>query len=140
MNTMTPETIAPAVSPLRQLIGDASSALDVYKSPNIDEALGHLDTLLTSAGLGSIQHDRVVRIDECADHFEIHTEWSARGCAQTSQYELPYIIVDAADPIAAAVTWARQQAMDTAQERVRKAESDLRYAQEAYAKAQALPA
>lgn len=127
------------MSPLRQLISDASSALDVYKSPDIDEALAHIDALLVAAKLGSIQHDHVVRIDENSDHFEIHTEWSARGCAQTSEYELPYAIVDAADPIAAAVSWARSQAMAKAQGYIDKAESDLRYAKSAYEKACEMP-
>lgn len=132
-------TTATTVSPLRQLINDASSALDVYKSPNIDEALERIDALLIAAGLGSIKHDHVVRIDENSDHFEIYTEWSARGCAQTSEYELPYSIVDAADPLAAAVTWARSQAMAKAQRRIDEAESSLRYAQDAYKKACDMP-
>lgn len=133
MNTQT------TVSPLRQLISDASSALCIYKSPDIDEALERIDALLIAAKLGSIQHDRVVRIDENSDHFEIHTEWSARGCAQTSEYELPYAIVDAADPLAAAVSWARTQAMAKAQSSIDKAQSDLRYAQAAYEKACEMP-
>lgn len=126
------------ISPLRQLISDASSALCIYKSPDIDEALERIDALLIAAKLGSIQHDRVVRIDENNDHFEIQTEWSARGCAQTSEYELPYAIVDAADPIALAM--ARTQAMAKAQSSIDKAQSDLRYAQAAYEKACAMPA
>lgn len=133
MNTET------TVSSLRSLISDASSALCIYKSPDIDEALERIDALLIAAKLGSIQHDRVVRIDENDDHFEIHTEWSARGCAQTSEYELPYAIVDAADPLAAAVSWARSQAMAKAQSSIDKAQSDLRYAQAAYEKACEMP-
>lgn len=132
-------TIDTTVSSLRQCIDDASSALDVYKSPDIDEALERINALLIAAHLGSIEHDHVARIEQRKNHYEIHTEWSARGCAQTSEYALPYIIVDAHDPIVAAVTWARAQAMDKAQRSINKAQLDLRYAQEQYDKACAMP-
>ncbi len=136
------EDIAPARAgtALRQLIEDAARALNHYKRPDIDEALERIDALLVAALLGSIQHDRVVCIEERSDHFEIQTEWSARGCAQTSEYELPYCVVDAADPMAAAVSWARTQAMAKAQARINEAQSSLCYAQEAYEKACAMPA
>ena len=142
VNDAIDEGIAPVRTgtPLRQLMEDAASALDCYKSPDIDEALEQIDAVLKAGSLGSIEHDRVVRIEACRDHFEIHTEWSARGCAQTSEYELPYTIVDAAHPLAAAVTWARTQAMAKAQARINEAQTSLRYAQEAYEKACAMPA
>ena len=142
VNDAIDEGIAPVRTgtPLRQLMEDAASALDYYKSPDIDEALEKIDAVLKAGSLGSIEHDRVVRIEACRDHFEIHTEWSARGCAQTSEYELPYAIVDAADPLAAAVTWARTQAIAKAQSRINEAQTSLRYAKEAYEKACALPA
>lgn len=142
VNDAIDEGIAPVRTgtPLRQLMEDAASALDCYKSPDIDEALEKIDAVLKAGSLGSIEHDRVVRIEACRDHFEIHTEWSARGCAQTSEYELPYAIVDAANPLVAAVTWARTQAIAKAQARINEAQASLRYAQEAYEKACAMPA
>ena len=142
VNDAIDEDIAPVRTgtPLRQLMEDAASALDYYKSPDIDEALEKIDAVLKAGSLGSIEHDRVVRIEACRDHFEIHTEWSARGCAQTSEYELPYAIVDAANPVVAAVTWARTQAIAKAQARINEAQASLRYAQEAYEKACAMPA
>ena len=142
VNDAIDEGIAPVRTgtPLRQLIEDAASALDYYTSPYIDDALEQIDAVPTAGSLGSIAHDRVVRIEACRDHFEIHTEWSARGCAQTSEYELPYTIVDAAHPLAAAMTWARTQAMAKAQARINEAQTSLRYAQEAYEKACAMPA
>ncbi len=142
VNDAIDEGIAPVRTgtPLRQLMEDAASALDCYKSPDIDEALEQIDAVLKAGSLGSIEHDRVVRIEACRDHFEIHTEWSARGCAQTSEYELPYAIVDAANPLVAAVTWARTQAIAKAQARINEAQASLRYAQEAYEKACAMPA
>ena len=142
VNDAIDEGIAPVRTgtPLRQLMEDAASALDCYKSPDIDEALEQIDAVLKAGSLGSIEHDRVVRIEACRDNFEIHTEWSARGCAQTSEYELPYAIVDAANPLVAAVTWARTQAIANAQARINEAQASLRYAQEAYEKACAMPA
>ena len=142
VNDAIDEGIAPVRTgtPLRQLMEDAASALDCYKSPDIDEALEQIDAVLKAGSLGSIEHDRVVRIEACRDHFEIHTEWSARGCAQTGEYELPYAIVDAANPLVAAVTWARTQAIAKAQARINEAQASLRYAQEAYEKACAMPA
>lgn len=142
VNDAIDEGIAPVRTgtPLRKLMEDAASALDCYKSPDIDEALEQIEAVLKAGSLGSIEHDRVVRIEACRDHFEIHTEWSARGCAQTSEYELPYTIVDAANPLVAAVTWARTQAIAKAQARINEAQASLRYAQEAYEKACAMPA
>ena len=48
--------------------------------------------------------------------------------------------MDAADQLAAAVTWARTQAIAKAQSRINEAQTSLRYAKEAYEKACALPA
>ena len=74
VNDAIDEGIAPVRTgtPLRQLIEDAASALDYYKSPYIDDALEQIDAVLKAGSLGSIAHDRVVRIEACRDHFEIH--------------------------------------------------------------------
>lgn len=73
VNDAIDEGIAPVRTgtPLRQLIEDAASALDYYKSPYIDDALEQIDAVLKAGSLGSIAHDRVVRIEACRDHFEI---------------------------------------------------------------------
>jgi hypothetical protein len=102
---------------------------------NTETILTPLRELLIAAGLGSIQHDRVMPIEEN----EIHTAWSSRGCAQTGEYELPYSIVDESDPISTAVTWARTQAITKALGHIDKTQLDLRHTQEAHAKACALP-
>lgn len=130
----------PKATTLFDVICQASSALSVYRSPDIDEALERIDALLIASGEGSIANDHVVRIDQQRDRFVIHTEWSARNCAQTSRYDLPYSIVKADNPLAAAVTWARTQAIAKAERRLEEAKSSMRYAQDMYDKACAMSA
>lgn len=97
---------------LRQLLDEASSAISIYKNPDIDELRERLNPVLEAAGLGSTGRDHIAAIDEYAGmggYFEIRTEWSARQCAQTSEYRLPVSIVDAADPLQTAAAWKEAQ-------------------------------
>lgn len=106
---------------LRELLDEAASAISIYRNPDIDEARERLNEVLKAAGLGSTRGEHIAAIDEYSGmggYFEIRTEWSARGCAQTSEYRLPKSIVDAADPLATAKAWRRDKAISEAREEV----------------------
>lgn len=108
---------------LRQLLDEASSSISIYKNPNIDEAQERLNEVLEAAGLGSTGRDHIAAIDECigmGGYFEIRTEWSARCCAQTSEYRLPTSIVDAQDPVQAARSWKHTKALREAEAEVKR--------------------
>ena len=115
----------------REDLESAAAALAVYKNPNIESTLERLNAVLQAGGMGSIEHEHVVAIQAHADGYTIHTEWSARCCAQISKYELPYSIVDADDPIVAAMAWRRETAMANARDRVAEAQLNLERAQRA---------
>ena len=135
----------------------ADMLLQTYRSPDLEDVLTLLDTVLQAAELGSIQYESVVRIQvqrqsvridtewrtlrhersECGEgEVNVSTEWarlwSARCCAQTSTYELPRSIVEAEDPAGAAQYWAREQKLAKAHDRVERAQAGLRAAQAAY--------
>jgi hypothetical protein len=77
-----------------------------------------LNAVLKAAGLGSTGNDQITYIYEhkgIGGFFEIRTEWSARNCAQTSEYRLPTSIVDAEDPLQAAFDWQYSKALREAQ-------------------------
>jgi hypothetical protein len=49
--------------------------------------------------MGNLTYDSIEEISEYLGNITISTSWSARGCAQTSEYTLPSTIIDAEDPI-----------------------------------------
>jgi hypothetical protein len=114
------------MSTLKELINKAISDIDLYKHPDIDEAKARLDELLVAAGLGTIKGDYLSDLDMYNNKLHIRTEWSARGCANHSDYELPISILEAEDPIKAATVWGLQQKIDqeTAQIRTYQAYVD----------------
>jgi hypothetical protein len=114
-----------AVPTLRQIIEEAIGQIATYKHPDVDEAQGRLHELLKAAELGGIEHDGIVSIEECGDTFRIQTEWSARGCLNTSDYELPSFIIDADDPVAAARIWGIEKKVKEAERAVDEARSTL---------------
>jgi hypothetical protein len=97
----------------RQLLEDAESQLDTYKHPDIDEFQEKFSELLEAAEAGSLKHDRVesirVRDSWGTKMIEIRTSWSARNCAQTSEYSLPYSVIEAPDPLKAAKIWGLEK-------------------------------
>ena len=110
----------------------ADMLLQTYRSPDLEDVLTLLDTVLQAAELGSIQYESVVRIQVQRQSVRIDTEWSVRCCAQTSTYELPRSIVEAEDPAGAAQYWAREQKLAKAHDCVERAQAGLRAAQAAY--------
>jgi len=93
------------MSTLRELINEATEAIETYKHPDVDEVQSKLHAILEAGKLGGINRDHLTQLDIYGDHLHIRTEWSARGCAQSSDYRIPMSIIDAEDPIKAATIY-----------------------------------
>lgn len=130
----TQETVAPS---LRAILDQAAADIDRFKHPDIDEAQQRLHELIKAAGLGGIDRDTISSLDIDSTTIRLTTEWSARGCMNSSDYELPVSILDATDPVQAAAVWGADRKIQEAQNKVKEAERNLGYAQEQLAKAQA---
>lgn len=103
------------MTPLRKLFDDASSAISLYKHPNIDECRKALNEVLNAADLGGIgDYDKVEDLNEFHGKVRIDTSWSARQCENTSTYEFPAFILDAEDPIKAATKWGLEEKLKDA--------------------------
>jgi hypothetical protein len=109
------------MSTLRELINEATEAIETYKHPDVSEVQGKLHDILQAAELGGINRDHLTDLDIYGDHLHIRTEWSARGCAQSSDYRIPMSIIDAEDPIKAATIYGINK-------RLTEAKNELSYA------------
>ena len=95
-----------------EIIHDAASKLSVYRNPTIDEAEELIDTILSSADLGSIQHEAVESIDIQDEVVIINTSYSIRGCADTSYYVFPTSLLLEDDVERAATRYGKQLKLD----------------------------
>lgn len=107
---------------LRELLEDAASKVDMYKNPDISEALAALDPVLEAGGMGRINRDTVLSIDFFRDHVSIVTEYTARGCTDQHTYNLATSVVDAADPIHASKVWCVQMKINAAESELNRYE------------------
>ena len=113
------------MSTLRELINEATEAIDTYKHPDVDEVQGKLHDILQAAELGGINRDHMTGLDIYGDHLHIRTEWSARGCAQSSDYRIPMSIIDAEDPIKAAKLYGINKKLTEAKNELAYARSSV---------------
>ena len=110
---------------LRELINKASEDIDTYKYPDVDEVQSKLHAILEAAKLGGINRDQLTRLDIYGDHLHIRTEWSARGCDQSSDYRIPMSIIDAEDPIKAATIYGINKRLKEATNNLAAARNDV---------------
>ncbi len=110
---------------LREIIEEASSAIDTYKHPQISEARDRLNGIIKAAGLGDIERESIDSISFHKDTVAIRTTYSVRSCQGNEEYIFPESILDAADPVAAAKRFGIQKKVDDAQEKVDEARRDL---------------
>jgi Xaa-Pro aminopeptidase len=88
-------------SPLRDLIVKTAHDVDEFKRPDTDAFKAAINPILEALGRGNLNHESVESIF-FGKQLNISTRWSARGCSDTSHYEIPLEIIDAPDPVAAA--------------------------------------
>lgn len=110
---------------LREIVEEASSAIDTYKNPSISEARNRLNDIVKAAALGNLDYESIDGISFRKDTIEINTTYSIRSCPMSGEYVFPASILDAADPVAAARRWGLQKKVDDAQEKVDEARRDL---------------
>ena len=103
-----------------EIIQDAASKLDVYRKPAIDAAVELIDTILSSADLGSIQHETIKSIDIQDEIVIINTSYIVRGCSDTSCYVFPTSLLLEDDVERAATRYGKQLQLE-------KLENDLSY-------------
>jgi len=110
---------------LRELINEATEAIETYKHPDVDEVQGKLHDILTAAKIGGINRDHLTSLDIYSDYLHIRTEWSARGCAQSSDYRIPMSIIDAEDPIKAATIYGINKRLTEAKNNLSSARASV---------------
>lgn len=115
---------------LRALLEQAESDIDTYRHPNIAEAQSELNRVLSAAGLGSTGEDTITGITIGREYVFITTKYSVRSCEQSDSFELPIHLVDAEDPIQAALTWSIQEDVRKANNEVAEAEAALAQAKD----------
>lgn len=120
---------------LREIVEEASYAIDTYKHPSIPEARNRLNDIVKAAGLGNLEYETIDGISFHKDTIEINTTYSTRGCLQSGEYIFPASILEAADPVAAAKRWGLQKKVDDAQEKVDEARRDLEGCEETLSEA-----
>lgn len=119
------------MSTLRELIKEATEAIETYKHPDVSEVQGKLHDILQAAELGGINRDHLTDLDIYSDHLHIRTEWSSRGCSQSGDYRIPTSIIDAEDPIKAATIYGINKKITSAKNELSSARNTVQR-QEAY--------
>jgi hypothetical protein len=115
---------------LRDLIDEAIAQLERFRHPNVDQVQGRLNEILKAAGKGGITHDRIERLVFRPESLHIQTSYSVRSCEQTAEFEIPFSVLDADDPVAAARQWGRQDKIKEAEDAVKEARRALAVAEE----------
>lgn len=104
--------------------------IDSYQiRTNTPEVPDALKKVLEVLGHG---HDHVARADVDRDRgvCEVAVEWYIRGCHQGEDYEIPLSVLTADDVTHAARVWKADTEVAACQQRVREAETSLRWARE----------
>lgn len=98
------------MSDLRAILEKAELDINTFKHPNVDEAHVWLDNILVAAGLPGIRHNRIDFLSvDYNDEVSVTSSWSCRGCQDQDTYSFPAYIIDAVDPIKAAMIWGLEQ-------------------------------
>lgn len=67
------------MTPLRELLYNASYHVEMYRNPSIDEFIESIDKVLNAMGF-NIGQDKIESIDEWDDKVTIRTSYSGKGC------------------------------------------------------------
>lgn len=120
---------------LREIVEEASSAIDTYKHPQISEARERLNEIVKAADLGNLEYESIDGISFYKDKVEISTTYSVRSCPMSGEYIFPASILDEADPVAAAKRFGLEKKVADAQEKADEARRDLEGHEETLAEA-----
>lgn len=120
-----------------EIIQDAASKLDVYRKPAIDAAVELIDTILTSADLGSIQHETIKSIDIQDEIVIINTSYIVCGCSDTSRYVFPTSLLLEDDVERAATRYGKQLKLKDVEDRLASLKYQVEYQESILARLQA---
>lgn len=120
-----------------EIIQDAASKLDVYRKPAIDAAVELIDTILSSADLGSIQHETIKSIDIQDEIVIINTSYIVRGCSDTSCYVFPTSLLLEDDVERAATRYGKQLKLKDVEDRLASLRYQVEYQESILARLQA---
>lgn len=120
-----------------EIIQDAASKLDVYRKPAIDAAVELIDTILTSADLGSIQHETIKSIDIQDEIVIINTSYIVCGCSDTSCYVFPTSLLLEDDVERAATRYGKQLKLKDVEDRLASLKYQVEYQESILARLQA---
>lgn len=91
------------MTPFRELLENASSAINNLKHPNIKDAVVAISDVLYALGHGYLGNETVDSIELCEDgDVCINTSYTSKGWADCDSYTIPAAIVDAPNPVRAA--------------------------------------
>lgn len=122
---------------LREVVEEASSAINTYTSPSIREARDALNTIINAAGLGNLEYESIDGISFHDGTVEVNTTYSTRGCVQSGEYIFPESLLDEAEPETAAKRWGLEKKVSEAQERVDEVRRELERCEESLEEAKA---
>jgi hypothetical protein len=95
-----------------ELVLQAIRDIDTYRNPDISRAKALLSSITEAMGHGGLAGEYIRDLDiDLKGMVRITTEWSVRGCANTSDYEFPASILEAPDPVRSAKLYGLEQAM-----------------------------
>ncbi len=110
---------------LYELTEDASSSLNIYKNPNIDEWKEEIDKVLEELGEATIGYDKVENIHFDKNDIRITTSYSVRCCPCSNDMTIPLEVLLDKEPIKKAKYVYQQKELEKAEYQVKRATEEL---------------
>lgn len=110
---------------LYELTEDASSSLNIYKNPDIDEWKEEIDKVLKELGEAKIGYDKVENIHFDKNDIRITTSYSVRCCPCSNDMTIPLEVLLDKEPIKKAKYVYQQKELEKAEYQVKRATEEL---------------
>ena len=110
---------------LYELTEDASSSLNIYKNPNIDEWKEEIDKVLEELGEATIGYDKVENIHFDKNDIRITTSYSVRCCPCSNDMTIPLEVLLDKEPIKKAKYVYQKKELEKAEYQVKRATEEL---------------
>ena len=110
---------------LYELTEDASSSLNIYKNPDIDEWKEEIDKVLEELGEATIGYDKVENIHFDKNDVKITTSYSVRCCPCSNDMTIPLEVLLDKEPIKKAKYVYQQKELEKAEYQVKRATEEL---------------
>ena len=110
---------------LYELTEDASSSLNIYKNPDIDEWKEEIDKVLKELGEATIGYDKVENIHFDKNDIRITTSYSVRFCPCSNDMTIPLEVLLDKEPIKKAKYVYQKKELEKAEYQVKRATEEL---------------